>query len=139
MRGVTVTDVLKISPNAKVSEPALLDRPKNPWSNAQPTEVGGIKFPSKVQARVYAALVSEYGSDCIRCDVRMPLVSGIKEGAKCLYITIDFAIVINGRVVKWIDAKTRRKSRDWVRGKAMFEASWGKIVEWDGVGEVPVG
>lgn len=33
--------------------------------------------------------------------------------------------------VRFIDAKTGRKSREWPRGKAAFEATWGRLEETD--------
>lgn len=32
---------------------------------------------------------------------------------------------------RWIEAKGKRKSRDWTRGKAAFEVTWGPIEEVD--------
>ena len=106
------------------------------WSNAQPTECEGIKFPSKVQRRVYLRLVEMFGKDAIRCDVRMPLLSGSKENSRCLYQTIDFCIVRDGKAAMWIDAKTARTSREWARGCAMFRTSWGDVILWDGIGDL---
>ena len=108
------------------------------WSNAQPTTTRGIKFSSKVEALVYERLSELFGADRIRCQVTMPLLSGApKENGRPLRMTVDFAIMEENRVKCWVDAKTTRKSREWLRGKSLFEATWGTIWEWDGRGEFP--
>ena len=111
------------------------------WSNAQPTEADGIKFPSKVEARAWARLVERYGVERIVRQVRMPLWCAPGADRRCLYMTIDFAVLDSTRsaVLWWIDAKAgKRRSPEWVRGKAMFEASWGPLTEWDGKGDLEV-
>ena len=54
-----------------------------------------------------------------------------------LYLTVDFCIVKDAKPVLWVDAKTKRVSRDWARGAAAFRASWGEIHSWDGRGDPP--
>ena len=107
------------------------------WSNATSTTVRGITFVSKCQARVYIRLVEMFGVDNLRLDIRMPLLAGDKGNGKVLYQTIDFVVLENGKPVLWIDAKTKRKSREWVRGMAMFRPSWGNVILWDGIGDLP--
>ena len=112
------------------------DEPKR-WSNAQANTIRGIKFPSKCQARVYLRLVELFGVDNLRLDIRMPLLAGDKGNGKVLYQEIDFVVVENGKPKLWIDAKTKRKSREWARGMALFRPSWGDVILWDGLGEFP--
>lgn len=95
-----------------------------PWSNAKPTEAHGIRFPSKLQARVYERLAEALKpGQTLYCDVRFPLLSvfpGTKRRTP-LYITVDFVVVASS--IEWLvyDAKPkRRKSREWARGKAAF-------------------
>lgn len=106
------------------------------WSNATPTTVRGIRFPSKVEARVYLRLVEEFTDQPIRRQVRMPLLAGLVDG-KLLALRVDFAIVLPDKPILWVDAKTKRKSREWLRGKCLFELTWGRIHEWDGIGDPP--
>ncbi len=118
-------------------------RGKSTW-NAKPTTVDGIRFDSKVEARVYERLVGEYGKENIFCHVRFPLLSGAPDSrGRALYMTVDF--VVHGRggifTVKgvpkpnlWMafDAKSgKRRSREWARGRSMFTATWGEIQEVD--------
>ena len=116
------------------AEAALMLRP---WSNAVPTEMDDIRFPSRTEARVWRLLIGLFGRPALRRQVRMPLLAGETATGVPLAITVDFVVVRNGRPILWIDAKTRRRSREWARGAAMFTATWGPICCWDGTGEPP--
>jgi hypothetical protein len=112
--------------------PSERPRRRGTFSNAQPTTSGGIQFPSKMEARVYARLLGELlpGQRLFR-QVRFPLLSlaGHPRTHVPLYVTIDFVIVEGVRIFRLIDAKCRRRSREWVRGKRAVEASLGLRVE----------
>ena len=105
--------------------------PKKKWSNAVPTEVDGIRFPSKVEARVYRRLRHELQvGERLYCQVRFPLLAiGPVEKLRPLNLTVDFVIVQKDGTWRVIDAKTNRKSREWARGKAAFEATYNLQVE----------
>jgi hypothetical protein len=111
--------------------------PAKKWSAAEPCEVDGIRFPSKVQRRVYIRLAEMCGADRIRLDVRMPLLAGSKGNGRVLYQTVDFCCVHDGKAMLWVDAKTSRKSREWERGMAMWRQSWPEVWLWDGIGDPP--
>ncbi len=114
------------SPVASPSSP-------RPWSAARATVCGrGHKHPSKTEARVCDRLSAECFADgtTLYRGVRLPLLSlAPKDTGTPLYITIDFGIVKGGKLVRLIDAKTRRKSREWARGKLACESAWGIKVE----------
>ena len=121
------------SRNGRVGEPANLQRQQRKWSNAIETTVDEIKFPSKVESRVWSILCERFGRENIRRQVRMPLVAGApKTNGTPLAITVDFAVMDGTQVLHWVDAKTKRRSREWLRGKSLFEATWGPIIETDG-------
>ncbi len=122
------------------------------FSNAART-VGpdGIAHASKMEARVFERLRRELqpGERILR-QIRMPLFSAASDARmRPLALTIDFAVLAPNTQdppnrlgpwhllpnclgwVCWVEAKGRRKSRDWARGKAAFESTWGKIMETD--------
>jgi len=104
---------------------------KKKWSNAVPTEVDGIRFPSKTEAAVYRRLRHELEQgERLYCQVRFPLLAiGPVEKLRPLSFTVDFVIVQKDGTWRVIDAKTRRVSREWARGKAAFEATYNLKVE----------
>ncbi len=61
--------------------------------------------------------------------VRVPLLS-IAAGRRGmpLYLTVDFVVVRGDGSEEWIHAKTRRRSREWIRGRAAAEAWLGAPV-----------
>ena len=105
--------------------------PKRPWSNARATEVDGIRFPSKMEAAVFTRLRDELqpGERLYR-QVRFPLLAvAPNDKGVPLAMTVDF-VIVSPTGWRAIDAKPkRRKSRDWVRGKAAFEATYNVKVE----------
>jgi hypothetical protein len=93
----------------------------------------GHTHPSKVEARVCASVYAEYGSwddTTIYRNVRLPLWrlpptdAGLPH-----YCSVDFAVFRHGLMMALIDAKSGRRSRDWERGRAAVEASYGVRVE----------
>ena len=115
------------------------DNAPRKWSNAKPNTIDGIRFPSKCESRVYLRLCEIFGRDRIRCQVTMPLVAGEpKDNRRPLRLTVDFAVMDGVKVKHWVDAKTNRKNREWLRGKSLFEATWGRIHEWNGISDFPV-
>lgn len=113
-------------------------RPKKKrWSNAKPTDCTcGRKHASKMEARVCARLRSElrHGQRLYH-QVRLPLfVLPPTESGVPHYLTVDFLITrSDGSMWVAVDAKSKgRVSRDWRRGAAAFEATYGiKIEETD--------
>lgn len=115
---------------------------KQAWSAAEPTEAlwpSGeiVTFPSKTEAAVARRLLEECAltGDRLYRQVRIPLLSGA-PGPKGvpLYLTVDFAVVSADGRVRYLDAKTKRKGREWVRGKSMAEAlpvEWLRLEEAD--------
>ena len=107
------------------------------WSAATPTECGcGRKHPSKMEARVCARLRAELGrGQRLYHNARMPLfVLPPSETGTPHYLTVDFLITrSDGSVWRAIDAKAKgRVSRDWRRGAAAFQSTYGiKIEECD--------
>lgn len=100
------------------------------WSQATPTVEDGIRFPSKLEARVYKLLRAglKPGERLYR-QVRLPLLAvAPTDSGLPLYMTVDFAIV-SASGWRLVDAKSRRKSRDWERGKRALEATYGLRVE----------
>lgn len=106
------------------------------WAVAQPVVDGeGLRHASKLEKRVYDRLVLQARHDgaILFRQVRFPLLSLAPTATGGpLAITVDF-VLVRGEQWRVIDAKPkRRKSCEWVRGKAAFEACYGvPIEEWD--------
>lgn len=63
-------------------------------------------------------------------NVRLPLFALPPTDAGIpLYLNVDFVVVSDRRIVRLIDAKSGRRSRDWRRGAAACEATYGLKVE----------
>lgn len=112
-----------------------------PWSAAKTTQVVWldgevVTLPSRTEARVARRLLAEAaaipGARLYR-QVRVPLLSiGSRERGLPLYLTVDFVLVHPDGREEWIDAKSRRVSREWLRGRKAAEAWLGeRIVEAD--------
>lgn len=105
---------------------------KSHYSAKATTCERGHNHPSKVEARVCAHVYAEWiKPDCIYRNVRLPLWSlpptdaGIPH-----YCNVDFAVVAPSLIfVALVDAKSGRRSRDWERGRAAVEATYGVRVE----------
>lgn len=116
--------------------------------SAVPTYIDGIRFPSKLQARVYSRLVqfvSQHdggrAETWIFREVRVPLFAlPSDERGKARTLSIDFVIRFRTGALAYVEAKAKRwKSRDWDRGRAAFEAlaGAGALIVWDGDGPIP--
>ena len=107
--------------------------PAKPWSAATATTcVDGHRHPSKMEARVCGRLGSECRRDgtVLYRQVRLPLLSiAPKENGVPMSACIDFAIVRGGKLLRLIDAKGSRVSREWKRGAAAVQAAWGVKIE----------
>lgn len=108
-----------------------------PFAKATPTEVDGIKFPSKTEARVYSELrlraIAEKGT--LYRQLRLPLWNLAPDPNKIpMRFTLDFMIVLPDGRRLCVDAKSGgRDNREWARGRAAFEACYRATVnEWDG-------
>jgi hypothetical protein len=108
-----------------------------PFRLAKPTDVFWptgkvVTLPSKTEARVAERLIKkarEAGARIYR-QVRVPLLS-IAPNAKGVpfYLCIDFVIIYDDNREEWIDAKTKTKNREWMRGRAAAEAWLGCTIE----------
>lgn len=94
---------------------------------AKPTQVlwqdgEVVTLPSKTEARVAERLLKEYPSDqgyTVYRKVRFPLFSiQPRPGGTPHYLEIDFLVVKGNEIVRAVDAKRGKKSKDWARGKA---------------------
>lgn len=104
-----------------------------PWSAARPTDCScGRRHGSRLEARVCAHVrvpLAAADGYLLLQQIRLPAFTlAPRERGAAFYVTIDFGIVHRGRLVRLIDAKGRR-SRDWARGRAAIEASYGIKVE----------
>ena len=110
------------------------EKAKRPWSSAKRTRCQeGHNHASKMEARVCdrLALLCRHWGYTLFQQVRLPLWN-LAPGKldRALVISIDFAIVEDGRLRRLIDAKSpTRVSRDWKRGAAAVEACYGIKVE----------
>ena len=95
--------------------------------------------------QIFAAFVAERLLEECRASgarlyrqVRIPLLSGAPgEKGVPLYLTVDFAVVYLDGSVRYVDAKTKRKGREWTRGKSLAEAvpvEWLRVDEEDARG-----
>lgn len=107
---------------------------KKQWSNAKKTACTcGRTHPSKMEAMVCARLRIE----CVASGLtlyqqpRFALWSlAPDETGKPAYISVDFALVDRGQIVRVIDAKSpTRVSREWRRGALAFESAYGLKIE----------
>ena len=104
---------------------------KKRWSKAKPCVVDGVKFPSKLEAKVYGDLSLEAKAERARLyrQIRFPLpnLAPDKYG-KALVFTVDFMLIYPDNRVRVCDAKGRQ-SPEWLRGKKAFEAWYDVEVE----------
>ncbi len=100
--------------------------------NATPTTCdAGHRHASKVEARVCPVVrrAAPDGATVYR-NVRLPLFALPPTNAGIpLYLNVDFVVVVDRRIVRLVDAKSGRVSRDWRRGAAACEATYGLKVE----------
>ena len=100
-----------------------------PWSNARKAACPcGRTHPSRLERTVCLRLTAEaQATGCqLRQQVRFPLLA-VPGG---LAITVDFVLWRSPTDWRAIDAKSPgRVSRDWRRGAAAFQASYGRAIE----------
>lgn len=95
--------------------------------NAKRTAVDGIMFPSKAEAAVYSKLklVAQAEKARLYRQVRFPLLNlAPNERGVPLSFTVDFVLVHPDNKREVFDAKRAWRNREWVRGKAAFEAEY---------------
>jgi hypothetical protein len=104
---------------------------KSTFSNAKPTTCDlGHNHPSKVEARVCRSVHEETTVGKVYRNVRLPLFAlPPTETGIPYYLNVDFVVIVNSQIVRLVDAKTGRVSRDWRRGAAACEATYGLKVE----------
>lgn len=111
------------------------------WSAAKPTSRpwpgsnDTVTFPSKCEARVFDRLAAEVAATPgARLYRQVPLwlhtISPNGRGVPYV-LRVDFAVVVPGSAPRFVEAKTRRKSREWARGAAAARAAGYAIVEVD--------
>lgn len=109
------------------------------WSAAKPTARAWpgsgeiVTFPSKTEALVFDRLSAEVAATPgARLYRQIPLallsIDGNRRGVP-FKLTVDFAVVAPCEPVRYVEAKTKRKSRDWSRGAAAARASGFRIEE----------
>lgn len=106
---------------------------KKAWSNAKRTVCEqGHPHPSKMESRVCdrLAVEAQLAGLTLYQQVRLPVWNlAPRENGRAMYVSIDFAMVRDGKLLRLIDAKSERKSRDWDRGARAVESCYGIKVE----------
>lgn len=135
---MTIDQLRAIRPElaAKLEGKPMVAVAKGPWSAAEPTVIPWIKgmrrFASKTEARVAARLLMEARAtkSLIFCQVRIPLLSLTpRDVGTPASFTCDFVLVGPDGRERWIDAKTARKSPEWLRGKLAAQKWLGQEIE----------
>ena len=125
----------KVEFNTAIAQVKAVPR-KSTFSNAKPTTCDlGHNHPSKVEARVCKRVHDEtVAPRRVYRNVRLPLfVLPPTETGIPMYLNVDFVVIEGTKIVRLADAKTGRVSRDWRRGAAACEATYGlKVEEVDG-------
>lgn len=118
---------------APLDYPPVKAAPKRTtFSNAKATTCDlGHNHPSKVEARVCRRVHDEtVAPRRVYRNVRLPLFALPPTDAGIpMYLNVDFVVVEGTKIVRLVDAKTGRVSRDWRRGAAACEATYGLKVE----------
>ena len=113
--------------------PPVRTAPKRPtFSNAKATTCDlGHNHPSKVEARVCRRVHDNtVAPRRVYRNVRLPLFALPPTDAGIpMYLNVDFVVIEGTKIVRLVDAKTGRVSRDWRRGAAACEATYGLKVE----------
>lgn len=110
-------------------------RKRSHFSAVATTCERGHRHPSKVEARVCAWVYARASEgETVYRNVRLPLFALPPTDAGLPhYCNVDFATVKSGRLYWLVDAKSGRRSRDWERGRAAVEATYGlRVEETDG-------
>jgi hypothetical protein len=118
-------------PKGREAVGAATDKGHSHFNATNTTCLLGHAHPSKVEARVCARVHHERADgDVIYRNVRLPLFA-LPPTARgiAMYLNVDFVVTRNRRMVRIIDAKSGRRSRDWARGAAACEATYGLKVE----------
>lgn len=108
------------------------EKKRSHFNARRTTCLAGHSHPSKVEARVCADvhLIAKWDHARVFRNVRLPLLALPPTDAGLPhYCNVDFALVKDGKIIRLIDAKSGRSSRDWERGRAAVEASYGIRVE----------
>lgn len=147
---LSLDEVLALSPSnpirkayeASLRKPATKEVGEKPAGrshyNARPTDCArGHRHASKVEARVCASVYAEAKKDTfpeaprVFRNARLPLWALPPTDAGLPhYCNVDFVIYAPaGGIVRIIDAKSGKRSRDWERGRAAVEATYGVKVE----------
>lgn len=121
----------KVEFNAAIAQVRAAPK-RSTFSNAKATTCDlGHNHPSKVEARVCARVHAETTAPRrVYRNVRLPLFALPQTDAGIpMYLNVDFVVVEGTKIVRLVDAKTGRVSRDWRRGAAACEASYNLKVE----------
>ncbi len=112
--------------------PVAPSMPGRSHFNATPTTCdAGHRHASKVEARVCPVVRAEApaGATVYR-NVRLPLFAlPPTDTGLALFLNVDFVVIVDRRIVRLVDAKSGRVSRDWRRGAAACEATYNVKVE----------
>lgn len=143
-RNWTLDELGRIAPDIALTIAAKMGRKFDPkrgsFSAAKKTDVAWndgtvVTCASKTEARVARRLLLEARAANARIyrNVHVALLSiAPRAGGIALTLTVDFVLRYPDGRKRYIDAKTKRKSREWARGKAAAEAELGiKIEETD--------
>lgn len=120
------------APRPARSAVAEVERPRSHWAATPTTCTRGHRHQSKVEARVcpVVATEAEAAKATLYRNVRLPLWALAPTDAGIpMYCNVDFVFVSGGRIVRIVDAKRGRRSRDWARGRKAVEATYGVAVE----------
>ena len=110
------------------------------WSAATPRDVRWstgrvVRLPSKTEARVAERLLAEVaatpGARLYRqVPLWLPSIAPNDRGVPYV-LRVDFAVVVPGAAPRYVEAKTKRRSREWARGVAAARAAGYAIEETD--------
>ncbi|MDI6026742.1 DUF1064 domain-containing protein [Corticibacterium sp. UT-5YL-CI-8] len=107
---------------------ALLQKPKQSKYRAKPTEVDGIRFASKAEARRYADLkrLERAGEiEALRLQPRYPLI--VNNFHVCTYIA-DFAYLDKNTDREVVEDTKGVRTRDFIIKAKLFHALYGREV-----------
>ncbi len=118
-------------PKGREAVGAATDKGHSHFNATNTTCLLGHAHPSKVEARVCARVHAETTAPRrVYRNVRLPLFALPPTDAGIpYYINVDLVVVEGTKIVRLVDAKTGRVSRDWRRGAAACEASYGLRIE----------
>src|SRR3990167_885739 len=120
---------------AEKSEAGRMSPKKSRWSAATPQFCApGHRHASKMEAGVCERLTRECVETGLVLLQQLPMPLLILRDAKgCLPrpLRVDFGIYdpVAGKLVRLVEAKSRRVSRDWPARRRAWELSWGLTIE----------